>query len=463
MTADTLLSTKLHIPPPRANMVTRAHLVARVAEGLRLGRRLTLVSAPPGFGKTALIQEWVAATPRRAAWLSIDEGDNDAARFVRYVSAALARVDERIGRAPPDASAAQAPQELLIALINDLAETGAELLLVLDDYHSISEFAVHELVAFLLANQPISFHVVIGTREDPPLPLARLRARDQVTEIRERALRFTPEEAAAFLNQTMDLGLSPPSIASLTARTEGWITGLQLAGLALRQLAVQRGASTSGQRFQSADDFVVAFAGDDRYVVDYLMAEVLDREPEAVRSFLQQTSILDRLSAPLCNALTDRNDSQAMLEHLEGANLFLVLLDNRREWYRYHVLFAEVLRLTLTIQERIELHKRAAQWFAAQGLDGPALQHTRLAAEMVPTSSATTQAATVDQPLIEPLSERELEVLRLIADGFSNAEIAQRLIIAHGTVKRHTNNIYGKLGVQSRTQAVARSRELGLL
>jgi LuxR family maltose regulon positive regulatory protein len=464
MTADTLLSTKLHIPLPRANMVTRPHLVARLGEGLRLGRRLTLVSAPPGFGKTALIREWVAATERRAAWLSIDEGDNDAARFLRYVSAALGQVDERIGRTPPDASPSPSPQELLIALINDLAETGIELLLVLDDYHSISEFAVHELVAFLLANQPLSFHVVIGTREDPPLPLPRLRARDQVTEVRERALRFTPEEATAFLNQTMNLGLSPPCIASLTARTEGWITGLQLAGLALRQLTAQRGASDPGQRLQSAaDDFVAAFAGDDRYIVDYLMAEVLDREPEPVRSFLRQTSILDRLSAPLCDALTGRNDSQAMLEHLEGANLFLVLLDNRREWYRYHVLFAEVLRLTLTLQECIELHKRAGRWFAAQGLDEPAVRHTRLAAEMVATSSATVQATTIDQPLIEPLSQRELEVLRLIADGFSNAEIAERLIIAHGTVKRHTNNIYGKLGVQSRTQAVARSRELGLL
>jgi LuxR family maltose regulon positive regulatory protein len=284
-----------------------------------------------------------------------------------------------------------------------------------------------------------------------------MRARDQVIEIRERALRFIPEEAAAFLNQTMSLGLSSESIASLTSRTEGWITGLQLAGLALRQL-------TGGLRLQSAaDEFVAAFAGDDRYIVDYLMAEVLDREPEPIRSFLRQTSILDRLSAPLCDALTGRDDSQAILEHLEGANLFLVPLDNRREWYRYHVLFAEVLRLTLTAQERIELHKKAARWFAAHGSDEFAMHHTRLAAEMSDTSSATGRRATVAQPLVEPLSERELEVLRLIAEGFSNAEIAERLVIAHGTVKRHINNIYGKLGVQSRTQAVAKAREIGLL
>jgi len=457
MTLDNLLSTKLHIPEARANLVTRSRLVARLAEGLRLGRRLTLVCAPPGFGKTTLIREWIGITERRVAWLSVDEGDNDTARFLRYVIAALAQADDRVGRTQLQSSLSASPQELLVALINDLAVTGADLSLVLDDYHLISEFAVHDLVAFLLANQPPSFHVVIGTREDPPLPLARLRARDQVTEIRERALRFTSEEAAAFLSQTMSLGLSSASIAALASRTEGWITGLQLAGLALRQL-------TGGHQLASAaDEFVAAFAGDDRYIVDYLMAEVLDREPEPIRCFLRQTSILDRLSAPLCDALTGRDDSQAMLEHLESANLFLFLLDNRREWYRYHVLFAEVLRLTLTAQERIELHQKAAKWFAAHESGELAAHHARLAAETSAASSATGRRAPAAQPLVEPLSERELEVLRLIADGLSNAEIADKLVIAQGTVKRHINNIYGKLGVQSRTQAVARGRELNLL
>ena len=464
MTTDTLLATKLHIPEARANLVTRSRLVARLAEGLRLGRRLTLVCAPPGFGKTTVIREWVGSAGRRVAWLSVDEGDNEPARFIRYVIAALAQAAERdrvvpnaVGPALLGSSLSASPQELLIALINDLAVTGADLSLVLDDYHLIREFAVHDLIAFLLANQPPGLHVVIGTREDPPLPLARLRARDQVTEIRESALRFTPEEAAAFLSQTMSLGLSSASIASLISRTEGWITGLQLAGLALRQL-------TGGHQLASAaDEFVAAFAGDDRYIVDYLMAEVLDRESEPIRSFLRQTSILNRLSAPLCDALTGRDDSQAMLEHLEGANLFLVPLDNRREWYRYHVLFAEVLRLTLTAQERIELHQKAARWFAAQESDELAAHHARLAAEASATSVATARRAPAAQPLVEPLSERECEVLRLIADGLSNAEIADKLVIAQGTVKRHINNIYGKLGVQSRTQAVARGRELNLL
>lgn len=451
MTVDTLLSTKLHIPEARANLVTRSRLVARLAEGLRLGRRLTLVSAPPGFGKTTVIREWVGCAQRPVAWLSVDEGDNDPMRVIRYVTAALAQADDRVGRALPESSPSASPQELLVALINGLAGTGAELLLVLDDYHLIREFAVHDLTAFLLANQPASLHVAIGTREDPPLPLARMRARDQLTEIRESALRFTPEEAAAFLNQTMSLGLSTGSVASLASRTEGWITGLQLAGLALRQVT------------GAADEFVSDFAGDDRYIVDYLMAEVLDREPEPVRNFMRQTSVLDRLSAPLCDALTGRDDSQAMLERLESANLFLAPLDNRREWYRYHVLFAEALRLTLTAQERVELHKKAAAWFADHGSGELAVRHTRLAAEALAAFSSAGRRATAAQPLVEPLSEREIEVLQLIADGLANAEIADRLFIAVGTVKRHINNIYGKLGVQSRTQAVARARELGIL
>ena len=327
----------------------------------------------------------------------------------------------------------------------------------MDDYHAIRNFAVHELVAFLLANQPPGFHLVIGTREDPPLPLARLRARDQITEIREHALRFNVEEGGAFFNRTMGLSLSPESVATLLSRTEGWITGLQLAGVALRQPA-------GGARLQSAtDDFVAAFAGDDRYVVDYLMAEVLEREPAPVRDFLRRTSILERLSAPLCDDLTGRDDSAAVLEHLEAANLFLLPLDNRREWFRYHVLFAEVLRLSLTAQEQIELHRRAAAWFETHGWPESAAHHGRLAAEASGRAGAGRRPTSAPQPLIEPLSERELEVLRLIAAGYSNQEIADRLIIAQGTVKRHINNIYGKLQVGSRTQAVAAARDLHIL
>jgi len=457
MTVEPLLLTKLQAPVARPNTVARPRLVARLSEGLRLARRLTLVSAPPGFGKTTLIQDWIVGSDRRAAWLSLDEGDNDPGRFMRNMIAALSRTDERVGRAPPDLPLDAPPQELLTALINDLAATGSGLLLVMDDYHAIRNFAVHDLVAFLLANQPPGFHLVIGTREDPPLPLARLRARDQITEIREHALCFNVEEGGAFFNRTMGVSLSPESVATLLSRTEGWITGLQLAGVALRQPA-------GGPHLQSATNaFVAAFAGDDRYVVDYLMAEVLEREPASVRDFLRRTSILERLSVPLCDDLTGRDDSPAVLEHLETANLFLLPLDNRREWFRYHVLFAEVLRLSLTAQEQVELHRRAATWFEAHGWPESATHHGRLAAEASARSGVGRRPASAPQPLIEPLSERELEVLRLIAAGYSNQEIADRLVIAQGTVKRHINNIYGKLQVGSRTQAVAAARDLHIL
>ena len=350
----------------------------------------------------------------------------------------------------------------MTVLINDLAAAdsiadGSGRLLVLDDYHAIRNFAVHDLVAFLLMNEPTGFHLVIGTREDPPLPLARLRARDQITEIREHALRFNVEEGGAFFNRTMGLSLAPESVATLLSRTEGWITGLQLAGVALRQPA-------GGPRLQRAtDEFVAHFAGNDRFIVDYLMAEVLERESAPVRDFLRRTSILERLSASLCDDLTGRDDSAAVLEHLESANLFLLPLDNRREWFRYHVLFAEVLRLSLTAQEQVELHRRAAAWFEAHGWPESAAQHGRLAAEASGRAGAGRRPASAPQPLIEPLSERELEVLRLIAAGYSNQEIADRLIIAQGTVKRHINNIYGKLQVGSRTQAVAAARDLHIL
>jgi LuxR family maltose regulon positive regulatory protein len=449
MMPDTLLSTKLRIPAARPNLVSRPRLIANLDEGLHAGHSLTLVSAPAGFGKTTLICEWISALDRPVAWVSVDEGDNDPTGFLNYMIAALNQVDDCVGQTVLQSQQRATPQEMITVLINDLTRADSDLLLVLDDYHLIRAFDVHDLLAFFLENQPPACHVVIGTREDPPLPLARMRARDQVTEIRESALRFTPEEAAAFLNQTMNLGLSTESVAALESRTEGWITGLQLAGLALRQQS-------------AADEFIAAFAGDDRYIVEYLMAEVMDRATESLRHFLRQTSILDRLTAPLCDALTGRDDSQATLEHLENANLFLIPLDNRREWYRYHVLFAEVLCLTLTDQEQIYLHKKAASWYAAHGFDELAGHHNRVVAEMSSRAGAV-EGRIAGQPLIEPLSERELEVLDLIAAGHSNAEIAQRLYIAIGTVKRHINNMYGKLGVSSRTQAIAKARDIDLI
>ncbi len=443
-----LLATKLLVPMTRPGLVARPRLVARLAEGLRLGRRLSLVSAPPGFGKTTLLAEWAAAAGRPVAWVTVDEHD-DAALMLRYVVAAAAAAGVASAQAL-EAERPASPQDLLVALINGLAAEGVELLLVLDDYQSLRDFAAHDLVAALLANRPPGLHVAIGTREDPPLPLARLRARDQVTEVREMALRFTTGEAETFLRQTVDADLSSQSVGALMARTEGWITGLHLAGLAMGQVAHLAPAGEAAERF------VNEFAGDDRFIIDYLMAEVLDSAPADLHDFLRQTCLLERMSAPLCDALTGRSDSQTALERMEAANLFVIALDNRREWYRYHPLFAEALRLTLSPVERTETHRAAARWYQANGWPDLALHHAQLGASAPSTPPRS-------QGLIEPLSDREVEVLRLIAEGRSNAEIAQRLFIATGTVKRHINNIYGKLDVTSRTQALAKARALGIL
>ncbi len=434
-----LLLTKLGIPPGRPNTIARGQLVALLNDGLRLGRRLSLICAPAGFGKTTLMRQWAVELDLPVTWLSLEAGDDQPEPFARYLATAL-------DVAHP---AGATPREIVEILINALADSGQPRLLVLDDYHAIRGFPTHDLVGYLLAHQPPCFHLAIGSREDPPLPLARLRARDQVTEIRERSLRFSQDEVASFFRQTLRLELPREAVTQLAARTEGWVTALQLAGLALNATA-------------DAPGFVKAFAGDDRYIVDYLMAEVLAEQPEAVRDFLRQTAILDRLSAPLCNAVTDREDSQAVLERLEADNLFLTPLDNRREWWRYHTLFAEALRFSLSPARQRELHLKAAAWCEAVGLPELALQHAQAAARLAP-SVAPSRPDRLPQPLIEPLSERELEVLRLIAEGLSNQGIADRLIIAEGTVKRHINNIYGKLQVGSRTQAVAVARELGLL
>jgi LuxR family maltose regulon positive regulatory protein len=346
--------------------VPRPRLIDQLDEGLHLGRRLTLISAPAGFGKTTLISAWLGQAGRPIAWLSVDEGDNDPVQFLYYLVAALQQVDEGIGRTvTPLLQSPQPspPQSLATALINDISASTKGLILVLDDYQFITSPAIHPIVGFLLENQPPEVHTVISTREDPPFALARMRARGQVTEIRERDLRFTLEETAAFLSRTMGLALSPDAVAALEARTEGWITGLQLAGLALQKDQ------------EDADAFIAAFTGSDRYIMDYLMAEVLEREPESVRSFLRQTALLDRLTAPLCDAVTGREDSRAILEHLEGANLFLIPLDHRREWYRYHRLFAEVLRLTIPQAQRGALHQRAVHWYEAHGFVKQAIQH----------------------------------------------------------------------------------------
>jgi LuxR family maltose regulon positive regulatory protein len=400
-----LLTTKLYIPLPRPNLVPRPHLIERLDDGLQRGHQLTLVSAPPGFGKTTLVSEWVCASPREIAWISLDEGDNDPVQFLNYLVTALQQVDGRIGRAiqpvldsPGFAPAGTASIHSLVApLINDITAAASALTLVLDDYQLITAEPVHQIVRFLLERQPPLMHTTLNTRQDPPLPLHQWRARGQITEIRERDLRFSVGEAAAFLNTTMGLDLSPESVAALEARTEGWIAGLQLAALAL-----QRDPGDTGK-------FIASFSGDDRYVAGYLVAEVLQRQPGPVRDFLRQTAILDRLTAPLCDAVrfgsaespgTTAGDavrfgsaglpapsgkaeissarakpSASILQQLERANLFLIPLDHRQQWYRYHRLFAEALRATLDPSERAVLHRRAARWYEEHGLVRLAIRH----------------------------------------------------------------------------------------
>ncbi len=360
-----LLATKLAIPPARSDVVSRLRLIDRLCAGR--SRRLSLLAAPAGFGKTTLLAEWIHRDAVPTAWVTLDSGDDDLIRFWSYVLGALERVQPGVGRvAQALLHSPQPPIEVVLtALINSLSELSQDLVLVFDDYHQVSATAVHRSVTFLLDHAPPRLHLVIATRADPPLPLARLRARGQLTELRAADLRFTEAEAAEFLTGVVGLELSAADVSALEERTEGWIVGLQLAALSM-------------QGRQDVASFVRAFTGSHRFVVDYLAQEVLARQPEPVQTFLLETAILDSLDASLADAVTGRNDSQTMLEHLEEANLFLVPLDDERCWYRYHQLFAELLRhrLRRAHPDRVpKLHRRASTWFESRGFIREAIDH----------------------------------------------------------------------------------------
>jgi LuxR family maltose regulon positive regulatory protein len=370
-----LLETKLHTPTPRKDRISRPRLLERLNRGL--DAKLTLVSAPAGFGKTSLLADWLVRgtdRPMRVAWLALDHADNHAASFWSYVIAALQKTAPGVGAQSLDLlEVADASIDVILGLlINDLSALPDQLVLVLDDYHLIEAQDIHAGLVFLLEHLPPSVHVVIASRADPSFPLARLRARGDLVELRAADLRFTPDEAAAYLNTTMGLGLSPQFVASLEDRTEGWIAALQLAALSM----------------QGRDDvasFIAGFAGNDRYIVDYLVEEVLLRQPEDVRSFLLQTSILERLSGPLCDAVTGLTDGKRQLEALERANLFVVRLDDRREWYRYHHLFADVLRAHLADEQPDSvqmLHRRASEWYQYHDAVRDAVQHAFAARDL---------------------------------------------------------------------------------
>jgi LuxR family transcriptional regulator, maltose regulon positive regulatory protein len=370
-----LLATKLYIPRLRPHVVSRPRLSERLNEGLY--RNLTLISAPAGFGKTTMVSEWVEGIEQPAAWLSLDEGDNDPARFLTYLVAAVQTIAAKFGEGVLDVLDSPQPQPteaILTALLNDMTTISDHFVLILDDYHVIDAKPIDQALTFLLEHLPPQMHLVIATREDPQLPLARLRGRGHLTELRAVDLRFTPAEAAAFLNQGMGLTLSVENIAALEVRTEGWIAGLQLAALSLQ-----------GQ--PDATSFITSFTGSHHFVLDYLVEEVLGQQSESLQTFLLRTSILDRLCGPLCDAvLLDHSTSgQATLEYLEHANLFIVPLDNERHWYRYHQLFADLLRQRLhqstassPRDERggvDELHRRASEWYEDHGLEIEAFHH----------------------------------------------------------------------------------------
>jgi LuxR family maltose regulon positive regulatory protein len=381
-----LLQTKFYIPPSRPVLVSRPRLVETLNTGLQ--RKLTLISAPAGFGKTTLVSEWLASCEQPAAWLSLDEEDNDLARFLAYLVGALqvlpSLCEAGVGESALAMLHASRPQPppvgaILTALINESAAVSTAFILILDDYHLIQAQPIHNALTFLIDHQPPSMHLVLATRADPPLPLARLRGRGQLTELRQTDLRFTNAEAAEFLNQVMGLNLSAEDIIALDTRTEGWIVGLQLAALSL-------------QGRTDLHDFITAFSGGHHYILEYLVEEVVRRQPEPIQRFLIQTSILDRLCGPLCDAVrfgespsaTGDSTGEAMLAYLQQHNLFIIPLDDEHQWYRYHHLFADLLGNLLRKRQPLEhiqqLHSRACAWYDQNGLAAKAVSHA-LAAE----------------------------------------------------------------------------------
>lgn len=363
-----VLATKLYVPLPRPGIVSRPRLINRLNEGSAKGCKLTLVSASAGFGKTTLVSEWVAQSGLSVAWLSLDEGDSDPVRFITYLIAALQTIKAGIGETLLAALQSQQPpsnETILTALLNEISTLPSQFILVVDDYHVIDSQAVNQAITFLVEHQPQQMHLAITTREDPALPLARLRVRSQLNELRAIDLRFTSAEAAEFLNQMMGLNLSDQNITALESRTEGWIAGLQLAALSM-------------QGHQDATSFIKSFTGSHHFILDYLVEEVLGRQPGEIQNFLLHTSFLERLCGSLCEAVleTSLGSGQSTLEELERANLFLLPLDNERHWYRYHHLFGDLLRQRLgQPQELASYHLRASAWYEANGELDQAFHH----------------------------------------------------------------------------------------
>jgi len=466
VSAFPLLSTKLNLPARRPTLVDRPRLLQKLDLGLQPGIRLTLLSAPAGFGKTTLVADWQSALAQRGiplTWFSVDAGDNDLVRFMRYFIAALQKVQPGLGQAALAVlDLPQLPQveSLMVLLINDIEAAPGEFVFVLDDYQVITDLSVQEAVNYLVDHMPGSLHLVLTTRTDPLLPLPRLRARAEVNEIRSADLRFTSEEAFEFVRQASRLALTPDQIAALDQSTEGWAAGLQIAAIALQALTT-RSAGSPG-----IDAFLASFGGTYQYVFDYLAQEVLKQQQPEVIDFLYQTSILERLNPGLCDALTGRSDSARILRLLNQSNLFILPLDVRRQEYRYHRLFADFLRAGLDPDRLAELNRRASGWCAQNGLAEEAIAYALAASDWPAATALIKQVITTNFKSGEMLTfNRWLDALPA-SILHANAD----LCVCKGWISILQNNIgtslsmveWAEKAIEAGGQTASRGRMLGL-
>ena len=393
MSAFPLLSTKLNLPPRRPNLVSRPRLLSMLDLGLQPGSRLILLSAPAGFGKTSLVIDWADSLANRGiplAWLSLDGSDNDLTRFLRYLIAALQKLGPEVGQttlASLDLTQRMPVEGLMVPLINDLERGSEEWVLVLDDFHLINDLDINQAVTYLVEHQPAHFHLVLTTRHDPMLPVARLRARGEVYEIRAADLRFTREEGLEFIRHVSRLGLNADQAALLDRHTEGWAAGLQMAAIGLKAFAARQ------EDAAQLDEFLGSFGGTHQYVFDYLAQEVLKQQSQEIIDFLYDTSILDRFDPALCDAVVGRSDSEEVLKQLDQSNLFIMPLDERHQWYRYHYLFADFLSAGLDEARRLELCRRASAWFESSGWVDEAIRYALRAQEMQRAGQLVCEAA----------------------------------------------------------------------
>jgi LuxR family transcriptional regulator, maltose regulon positive regulatory protein len=456
-----LVVTKLESPAAREQTVARDRLVGRLRPAA--GVKLTVVAAPAGSGKTTLLGTWREdeATAKPVAWVTLDEGDNDPAVLWTHVLEALRRACPTLGtRVPKPLGAADVVDRLLPSLINDLAEQG-DVALVLDDFDRLSSGPARDSVAWLVEHAPSSFQLVVASRNEPGLPLGALRAHGELLELRADELRFTAEEAEVLLNTRLALGLAPADVERLVERTEGWPAGLYLAALSLGGVEDRR-------------RFVREFGGTNRHVIDFLVDEVLDAHSPKMQALMLRCSILGRLAGPLCDAVLEEQGTRDGLVELSRTNLFLIPLDDRNEWFRFHRLFAQLLRVELEHREpglAPKLHFRAYIWHRDHGSLDEAIEHARQAGALKEARMLMAERAEAlePSPWVRPhngqpeLTERELVVLRMLTGSLSERDIGRELYLSHNTIHSHTKSIYRKLGASSRAQAVLRARSLSLL